>query len=508
MSLKFKSGLNTLMNPVSIRYFHGCSISYAKKLHWAKEAVKKSHVDRALEHYDDFYASVFKNRWPSFRLGLLSSPKYVAVPNVFTNSVDQISESLEDLGAYNLASIWTAQSSQIERDLEEMKLQQDMEGVSKLDQTLEKIALTKQAEEMDTLYHNAPRQKMHIESYVTEDTAGSRVLKDIREASQEHVTETRLKGADDFLLESEYYTFYANQLNPRNHAGQTEFPYTKISNFTKLKFPPLLRPYAFEAGNTNTFPGAARHTFSGLREFICINGASLAPIIALDLKPDITLLDLCSGPGTKSLLSYMTTCPLLMTCNDVESGRLYRVKNMFKEFIGPDLPNNIELVRFNATNYPGTFKYTRVLADVPCLSDRISCTMPDNNIFKPTRIKERLGLVNVQKDILLSALNALAPEEGSSCVYSTCTLSPIENDGAVSAALRETPIDGLEVDLLGLWTALKPLQQAGFFHISRTKFGVLIEPNIVSNFGPMYVCRIVYQPPKNSNTDAVLSELE
>jgi hypothetical protein len=309
------------------------------------------------------------------------------------------------------------------------------------------------------------------------------------------------------MLESEYFSFYVNQLNPRN-IGLAEFPFTKVSNYTKLKFPPLLRPYAFEAGNTSSFPGAARDTFSGLRQYICVNGASIAPIIALDLKPDVTLLDLCSGPGTKSLLSYMTSCPLLMTLNDVDSGRIYRVKSLFNEFVGAELPKNVELVRHNAAGYPDSFKYTRVLADVPCLSDRVSCTVADNNIFKPTRIKERLGLVQVQKNILLNAFNLLAPEEGSSCVYSTCTLSPIENDGAVSAALRETSVDGLAVDLLGLWTALKPLQNAGFFHLSRTKFGVLIEPNIVSNFGPMYVCRIVYSPRENAEVGGVVSELE
>lgn len=72
----------------------------------------------------------------------------------------------------------------------------------------------------------------------------------------------------------------------------------------------------------------------GLREFICINGASVAPVIALDLVPGVSFLDLCSGPGTKSLLSYMTTCPDTMTCNDVDAGRLRRVRTLFKEFLG------------------------------------------------------------------------------------------------------------------------------------------------------------------------------
>lgn len=170
--------------------------------------------------------------------------------------------------------------------------------------------------------------------------------------------------------------------------------------------------------------------------------------------------------------------------------------------IGKDTPENINFTRCNGANYPDETKYSRILADVPCLSDRVSVTIPDNNIFKPTRTKERIGLVQVQKNILLSAFKCLLQETGSTVVYSTCTLSPVENDGAVSAALRETDVQGLHVDLLGLWTALKPLQEAGFFVMNRTKFGVLIEPSVISNFGPMFVSRIVYiQPEEEMNSE-------
>ena len=162
---------------------------------------------------------------------------------------------------------------------------------------------------------------------------------------------------------------------------------------------------------------------------------------------------------------------------------------------GKNTPENINFTRYNGTNYPDEPKFSRILADVPCLSDRVSVTVPDNNIFKPTRTKERIGLVQVQKGILLSAFKCLLEETGSAVVYSTCTLSPVENDGAVSAALRETDVRGLHVDLLGLWTALKPLQEAGLFVMNRTKFGVLIEPSVISNFGPMFVSRIVYIQP-------------
>jgi 16S rRNA C967 or C1407 C5-methylase (RsmB/RsmF family) len=141
--------------------------------------------------------------------------------------------------------------------------------------------------------------------------------------------------------------------------------------------------------------------------------------------------------------------------------------------------------------YPDEARFSRVLADVPCLSDKTACSVPDNNIFKTTRTKERLNLVKVQARILLSALKAMSQDEGSTTVYSTCTLSPVENDGVVMQALKETEVPNLAVDLHGLLEVLMPFERYNLFRLNRTRFGVLIEPSIFSNFGPMYVSRIV-----------------
>lgn len=65
-----------------------------------------------------------------------------------------------------------------------------------------------------------------------------------------------------------------------------------------------------------------------------MNGASLAPVIALDLKPGLNVLDLCAAPGPKSLLIYMTMCAASLTLNDIETNRLGRIKRLFQEFTG------------------------------------------------------------------------------------------------------------------------------------------------------------------------------
>lgn len=56
---------------------------------------KKTHPkDKALEHFDDFYGSVYGKQWKSMRLALLSPHKYMAIVNNFSNA-EKISQELE-----------------------------------------------------------------------------------------------------------------------------------------------------------------------------------------------------------------------------------------------------------------------------------------------------------------------------------------------------------------------------------------------------------------------------
>lgn len=78
--------------------------------------------------------------------------------------------------------------------------------------------------------------------------------------------------------------------------------------------------------------------------------------------------------------------------------------------------------------------YFQILVDVPCTNDRLSLHEDDNNIFKQTRVKERLRIPEVQAGLLSNALHLVKP--GGTVVYSTCSLSPVQNDGVVGMALR------------------------------------------------------------------------
>ena len=78
-------------------------------------------------------------------------------------------------------------------------------------------------------------------------------------------------------------------------------------------------------------------------------------------------------------------------------------------------------------------------------------------------------------------------------VYSTCTLSPMQNDGVISLALKflweETSIDVAICDLSETIKPYKPF--LNFSNNSKvTRFGQQITPSIGENFGPMYIAKI------------------
>lgn len=79
---------------------------------------------------------------------------------------------------------------------------------------------------------------------------------------------------------------------------------------------------------------------------------------------------------------------------------------------------------------------------------------------------------------------------GGAVVYSTCTLSPSQNDGIVQAALetvwRETDMK-VSVENLS-WITSSFTDTFRFYEGCR--YGQLVIPCLEANYGPMYFCKI------------------
>lgn len=70
---------------------------------------------------------------------------------------------------------------------------------------------------------------------------------------------------------------------------------------------------------------------------------------------------------------------------------------------------------------------------MPCSNDRHAARGGDNFIFRPENEGKLKRLPIIQTEILANCIRLLKP--GGSLVYSTCSLSPMENEDVVVGAI-------------------------------------------------------------------------
>lgn len=67
-------------------------------------------------------------------------------------------------------------------------------------------------------------------------------------------------------------------------------------------------------------------------DYYLMDGASIFPILALDLKEGDKVLDVCAAPGGKALAALQTLMPGVLIANDRVPSRVNRLRNVFKQF--------------------------------------------------------------------------------------------------------------------------------------------------------------------------------
>lgn len=266
-------------------------------------------------------------------------------------------------------------------------------------------------------------------------------------ALHEFIPATKLKGMEDWIPESDHYKYYNST---------ADFP-LKIEMEDDFVFPDQLNIFTYEQGNVSTFIKPKR-SVAGVFSHFLMDGASVLPPLALAIQPGDRVLDACAAPGGKSLAMLQTLYPEFLVSNDVQTSRVERMNRVLNDYL-TDYEDKWKNKRCLVTDEDArviseygiydkvccsferkevtwrmTFAFEfQVLVDVPCTTDRHSVMENDNNIFKSTRLKERLRIPELQSAILSNCIKLLKP--GGSLVYSTCSLSPVQNDGVVHMAL-------------------------------------------------------------------------
>ncbi|NXA06523.1 NSUN4 methyltransferase, partial [Sapayoa aenigma] len=190
---------------------------------------------------------------------------------------------------------------------------------------------------------------------------------------------------------------------------------------------PRIKCYTFPRGDITRFH-PARPDILGLLGYYLMDAASLLPVLALNVQQDDFVLDLCAAPGGKTLALLQTGLCGHLAANDVSISRTKRLHQILHSYVPKEVRETVRVTSYDGRDWEqvkgGTFH--KVLVDVPCTTDRHSAMEEDNNIFHKKRTKERQMLPMLQLQLLLAGI--LATKPGGEVVYSTCSLSPLQNE--------------------------------------------------------------------------------
>ncbi|MBI3618441.1 hypothetical protein HY213_00210 [Candidatus Peregrinibacteria bacterium] len=202
--------------------------------------------------------------------------------------------------------------------------------------------------------------------------------------------------------------------------------------------------------------------------------ASMLPVSLLDPQPGEAVLDMSAAPGSKTTQIAARMCPPPPTPPPEEEGRMSKNQGQCSNFRqcsqGVIVANDVQEKRLwtlkNALHRCGvinaivtrkvgqwfakhmTERFDRVLCDAPCTAQGTSRKDSDALLCCSA---ENIGkMAKLQRELLESAIHAA--KVGGTIVYSTCTLTPEENEEVVLSLLKKFPEQVEVVDPREKWT--------------------------------------------------------
>ena len=181
--------------------------------------------------------------------------------------------------------------------------------------------------------------------------------------------------------------------------------------------------------------GSVEHTFSFKEGHIAVqDGASQKAVLALNIKKDMKVLDLCSAPGGKTaFIAQLLENTGRVTACDIHPHKLDLIKSNLNR-LGV---TNTEVILNDATIFNDSFKnsFDRVLCDVPCSGLGVLRRKPDIKWTKAEFSNDEL--VKIQRKIIDCAVHYV--KEGGILLYSTCTVNTAENEDNIKYILETYP---------------------------------------------------------------------
>lgn len=213
--------------------------------------------------------------------------------------------------------------------------------------------------------------------------------------------------------------------------------------------------------------------------FYPMNAASLLPALALEAGPGDLVLDACAAPGGKAMVidDFLDRKGHLIA-NDLSSGRRGTMRQIFSNYHKEHIEvwgQKAETLFYKYPNY-----FDKILVDAPCSSEKhILNEEKELKKWSENRVKT---LAKRQKNLLKAVWRTLKP--GGTLVYSTCAVTPEENEEVVSDFLQHNR----DVQLQPITLDIGHAGLKSYVHGFDEKLVKRIQPQL-DNLDPMFVAK-------------------
>lgn len=248
--------------------------------------------------------------------------------------------------------------------------------------------------------------------------------------------ENAAKEFSDFV--NEKYTLYI-RVNPlKSDPGKLKNRLKETYSIQTEEVPNI--PFALKVCSGTEVIGKTVEHIIG--EYYIQSLSSMIPPLVLMPHPEEKILDLCSAPGSKTTeIGEMMSNSGTLIANEIA---LDRVKMLIYNL------DRMNLINAGVVHYKGEWLskiysnyFDKILVDAPCSGLGIVQKKGEVNNWWSRERSEKLG--DTQLRLLIAAIKMC--KTGGEIVYSTCTLTPEENEFIIDKVLNKYPVEIVDIDL-------------------------------------------------------------
>ncbi len=249
----------------------------------------------------------------------------------------------------------------------------------------------------------------------------------------------------------------------------TEIDQTRLVSLAKQDW--LSECYWIDSDNSS--PIQPQRQKSELLDIYIMDPASVFAARQLNVQAGDRVLDMCAAPGGKSLVlieSLQDSGEIYL--NDLSPERRDRLKKVIQNYVPREVRDRVWLTGKDGVQFglKEANQFDRILLDAPCSGERH--ILENQQSMNEWSVRRSENLAIRQYSLLSSAF--LAAKNGGYILYSTCSISPIENDGVLQKLLKKK---SSQVQIL-------PIEVIG--GAEKSEFGIQFLPDRCG-FGPIYM---------------------